>query len=71
MQHDNTNWRWVSIGVLTVVILAGLAGRADYEDAVLEENAYCANVNDYNLSNGARGWPDYNNNYNEICVEND
>jgi hypothetical protein len=56
--------------VLGVLMLAGIAGNADYADAVLAERAYCANVTLYHASAGEQGWPDYNSNYSEICKEN-
>jgi hypothetical protein len=56
--------------VLGVLLLAGIAGNADLEDAVLEQAAYCANVTLYHASAGTKGWPDYNSNYSEICKEN-
>lgn len=63
-------WRWVIIGFIVFIVLAGAAGRVDYEDAVREEQLYCANVALYKATGGQRGWPDYNDNYNEICVKN-
>lgn len=64
--------RNISILVLALGFLAvaGLAGQADYEDAVLEQAAYCANVSLYNSSAGTQGWPDYNHNYSELCGKN-
>ena len=40
--------------VVAVVLLAGIAGRADYEDEVREAVRYCENVR-------AGIWPDYEN----------
>lgn len=47
---------------LAFVILAGIAGSMDYEDAVMEERAYCKNVHE-----GI--WPDYDEIYAEVCYE--
>ena len=67
--NSSINWRWVVIGTLAFLLLAGIAGQMDYEDAVLQEQAYCANVELYRATEGEKGWPDYNENYNEICTE--
>ena len=64
------NTVWISVCAVGFVLLAGIAGNADYADAVLAERAYCANVTLYHASAGTQGWPDYNSNYSEICKEN-
>lgn len=50
----------VAIGLLALVLLMGVVGRMDYEDAQLEEALYCDNVR-----NGV--WPDYEGTYKNIC----
>ena len=71
MRSDNNiRWGWVSIGAVGFLLLAGIAGQADYEDAVLQEQAYCRNVALYHATAGEQGWPDYNENYSELCEEN-
>ena len=50
-------------------LLAGIAGQSDYEEAVRAEQAYCENVKLFNETRGEKGWPDYNENYNEVCVK--
>ena len=70
MRSDNNiNWRWVGLGGLVFLLLAGLAGQSDYEDAVREEAVYCANVKQYKASGGEQGWPDYRDVYNTMCVK--
>jgi|LauGreDrversion4_2_1035121.scaffolds.fasta_scaffold2701220_1 hypothetical protein len=66
-EGDNIRWPWVAVGFIVFILLAGLAGQSDYEDAVREEALYCANVALYKATSGEQGWPDYNKNYNEIC----
>lgn len=46
--------------VLAFLGLAGIAGSYDFEDAILEDRAYCENVR-------SGIWPDYNGNVQEIC----
>ncbi len=60
----------IIIGTVCVLILAGLAGQSDYEDALLEQAAYCDNVTLYHATAGTQGWPDYNRNYSELCEKN-
>lgn len=43
-----------------ILLLAGVAGHFDYEDAKLQEQVYCENVHD-----GL--WPDYQHMYSEVC----
>jgi len=50
----------LSFALLALLLLMGVVGRMDYEDAKLEEIAYC-----HNVKNGV--WPDYENIYKEIC----
>ncbi len=69
MNNDNINWRWVSIGFVTFIVLAGLAGRVDYEEELRAEQAYCDNVKLYKDSRGQQGWPDYRELYNTMCVQ--
>ena len=66
---NKIRWGWVAIGTLGFLLLAGLAGQADYEDALREESAYCSNVELYRATGGEKGWPDYNENYNENCTK--
>ena len=61
---------WIVLAVAGFVVLAGIAGQCDYEDAVREEALYCANVALYKATDGVKGWPDYNENYDEICKKN-
>lgn len=47
--------------ILFFLIMATLAGASDFNDAVLEKQAYCENI-----TTGA--WPDYKGNAGEICA---
>lgn len=68
--NNDINWRWVSIGFVTFIVLAGLAGRVDYEEELRAEQAYCENVKLYKDTGGAKGWPDYRSLYSSMCVQN-
>ncbi len=61
---------WISVGAIGFLLAAGWAGQSDYEDAVLAERAYCERVTLYYATAGEQGWPDYNANYEEICIKN-
>lgn len=45
-----------------VVTACGIVGRMDYDDAVLQDEAYCANVH-------SRLWPDYESRYKRDCKD--
>ena len=66
---EPVQWRWVLVGFIIFIVLAGLAGRVDYEDAVREEAVYCEQVKLYKDTGGAKGWPDYRELYNIMCVQ--
>ena len=68
-EDDNISWRWLCVGFVVFFLLAGIAGQSDYEEAVRAEQAYCENVKLFNETRGEKGWPDYNENYNEVCVK--
>ncbi len=68
-EGDNINWRWGGVGFVVFFLLAGIAGQSDYEEAVRAEQAYCENVKLFNETRGEKGWPDYNENYDEVCVK--
>ncbi len=67
---NKIRWGWVGLGFVTFIVLAGLAGQTDYEDAVREEQLYCNNVALYKQTQGEQGWPDYREVYNTMCVKN-
>lgn len=52
----------ILVAVLAVVLF-GVAGQFGYEDAKREEATYCENVK-------AGVWPDYQQNYEQICKGN-
>lgn len=54
---------WRIVFILLVILLFGLAGRMDYEDAKLQEEQYCEMVK-------SGKWPDYEGNYREVCLHN-
>lgn len=48
------------VGLLIVLILLGIVGAMDAEDAEKQEELYCEMV-------AAGNWPDYQQNYRQIC----
>lgn len=52
----------ILIGLLGAAVFVYMSG-SDYEDALQEQQTYCANVH-------AGFWPDYNKNYHEVCDGN-
>lgn len=69
MNNNPLRWGLVAVGFTVFIILAGLAGRTDYEDALRDEALYCANVALYKATAGKQGWPDYREVYNTMCVQ--
>lgn len=65
------NWIIGLVGLSIFLIVAGLVGQADYEDALVQERAYCEQVDLFKQTNGEKGWPDYNENYNSVCAKYD
>jgi hypothetical protein len=61
MQKATNPFRTLAI-LVVIVLLVGIVGKMDHEDAVLEAEAYCANVH-------AGTWPDYEGIYKEQCHE--
>jgi len=57
-----------SAGTVAFIVLAGWAGRSDYEDAQRSERAYCEQVQLYMDTQGQMGWPDYRDLYTTMCV---
>jgi hypothetical protein len=56
--------------LLTLAIaLALVAGSMDAADAKLEQEHYCRMVYQWQESRGEFGWPDYRNEYEDICNE--
>ena len=51
------NTVWFSVCAVCFVLVAGIAGNADYADAVLAERAYCANVTLYHAVRAPRVGP--------------
>ena len=44
-----------------------MVGSMDFEDALHQNDRYCQMVQLFKDSDGATGWPDYNENYEEVC----
>lgn len=68
INNNEISWRWVLVGFVVFLLAAGLAGQSDYEEALRAEKAYCSNVKLFNETNGTRGWPDYDEKYDEVCT---
>lgn len=59
-----------NLSIYALGIIFGLfvaAANMEVEDAQAEAKMYCESVHDWKASNGQRGWPDYNGNYEELC----
>lgn len=48
------------LAAAAIVTACGIVGRMDYQDAVLQDEAYCANVH-------SGLWPDYESRYKRDC----
>lgn len=44
----------------------GLIGSLDFKEEVVRDDNYCFMV-ELNRQDRDNGWPDYNNNYDEVC----
>lgn len=55
----NHNTIYTILGVIGFIIIAGLVGNMDFEDAKRAELAYCAEVDLYKRTRGAEGHPAY------------
>ena len=51
-----------------IMVLLGVAGAWDYEDAEHQEALYCDMVHKY-IQNHSQGWPDYDGDYSRRCVK--
>jgi len=51
--------------VLLILVAMGLVGSGDYQEAVLLQKEYCANLAVWDASNGSEGWPPYQGR--EVC----
>lgn len=50
-----------------VILLLGVVGSLDAQDADNRQALYCTMVETYQKTNGEHGWPDYNGNAQEVC----
>jgi len=57
------------VGIVALVLVASLvwSDSMDYKEEVAKNKLYCDMVTTYQETKGDYGWPDYNNNYNEVC----
>lgn len=54
-------WGYPLLIVIVLFVVMGIVGEMDYQDAILEHEAYCKNV--------AEGvWPDYKKIFEENCT---
>lgn len=53
----------ICIASLCLLALSSIS----FHEELLTEKRYCEMVDDYRASNGEHGWPDYNENYDEVC----
>lgn len=77
MKQEDIAW-WVGrvlispvVWFLVLLILAlGWVGSMDLEDAIRADQTYCNMVRDYKRTDGAIGWPDYEERYDRDCLDN-
>lgn len=48
------------IVIIIFIVVLGVVGNKDHEDALRDQQEYCTNV-----ASGV--WPDYNGNFSEVC----
>lgn len=53
--------------IIVVPLFTVLLSKMEVKDAQDADVLYCENVKDWKASNGQRGWPDYNENYDIVC----
>jgi hypothetical protein len=51
--------------ILLILVVMGLVGSGDYQEAVLLQKEYCANLAVWDASGGEDGWPPYQGR--EVC----
>ena len=51
----------LTIAIALIILLMGLVGRGDYQDAEIAHDYYCDMVSKWALSGGEYGHPNYNN----------
>ena len=54
--------------LLTFVGLQLIAMQMDMQDQVNQKQLYCENVELWKETKGQQGWPDYNENYEQLCT---
>jgi len=58
---------WAFLVVAFLILVFGLVGEADYQDALDEEALYCQQTLLFKRTNGQSGWPDYKKIREEVC----
>lgn len=56
--------------IIMISLSVAVIGFLDYSDHEASVSRYCEMVEDYQRSEGESGWPDFNENYDEVCSEN-
>ena len=60
----------ISIVVLmAAVLMVAAVGKMEYNDEIITNSAYCENVEQYIVTRGTSGHPDYDNNF-KYCESN-
>ena len=47
------------LAIAGLLLVFGLVGRADYQEAIAQEERYCDMIAIYDETNGESGWPAY------------
>jgi len=63
------NDEWLLVAVGTAAVLAALlwAGAGDLAEAEMQQAHYCELVALHKRTGGRHGWPDFENNADEVC----
>lgn len=60
--------RWLPVAcVAAALLLLGLAGNADYSAEQAQHRLYCDKVEEWQLTGGVEGWPDFKGTFKEHC----
>ena len=51
--------------VLAILCVMGMVGAGDYQEAVMLQEEYCANLEVWDATGGSEGWPPYQGR--EVC----
>lgn len=53
--------------LIVLVVVLNIIGTMNFEDVVASNTDYCSMVEHFTATDGAFGWPDYENRYNRDC----